>query len=472
MDGGAIAMARFRDLIDDIPDYQGYLTVDELNENTRELARRFPNRVRLLTIGHSGSGDPITCLSLGSGKHSALLVGLPHPCEPVGSVMLDYLSRRLAEDPHLTDELGFSWHIVKCIDPDGTRLNEGWFKGPFTLRQFATHYYRGAYTDQVEWTFPVHYKDFHFNSPTMETSALMNLMERVRPDFYFTLHNNYFSGVYFYVSHDIPELYPRLYQAAAYWDLPLHRGEMEVPYRRRLAPAVYAMPGIAEAYDFYAKLGQSFSAARGGGGSSYDYLRTLQPNAFGLMCELGYFNDPRLVDMSGARMSRREAILHSVRNGARIYDLVAACNAKAVPYLQLRSHLRRRIEEYLVSARTDLEAKRRWAEAAPELGEEATVAEALDNMEIQSFWQLLMISMFRRMVDEEIGTASGRAQMVLTDIRARISREFELIATRLEKSATYTSFPIRALVGVQLICTLEAAEFISGGFGDTKRTSG
>ncbi len=458
-------MLRFRDLVDGIPEYQGYLTVDELNENAGELARQFPDRVRLFTIGHSGSGESIFCLNIGHGAHSALLVGLPHPCEPVGSVMLDYLSRRLAENPHLTDDLGFSWHIVKCIDPDGTRLNEGWFKGPFTLRQFATHYYRGAYTDQVEWTFPIRYKDFRFDSPTAETSALMNLMQRVRPDFYFTLHNNYFSGVYFYVSHEVPELYPRLYQAAAYWGLPLHQGEMEVPYRRRLAPAVYAMPGIGEAYDYYAKLGQSFSVARRGGGSSYDYLRTLRPDAFGLMCELGYFNDPRLVDNSGARIARREAILHSVRNGVRSYDLLAACYANAAPYLQLRSHFRRRIEEYLASALTDLEAKRKWAEADPELGEEATVAEALDDLEIQSFWQLLIISMFRRMLDQEIATASGRAQIVLADIRTRVSQEFELIATRLEESATYKSFPIRSLVGVQLICTLEAAELISGGFG-------
>jgi hypothetical protein len=471
MRGGDHATTRFSGLVDGIPEYQGYLTVDELNENARELARQFPDRVRLLTIGHSESGEPILCLNIGRGSRSALLVGLPHPCEPVGSVMLDYLSRRFAEDPHLVEDLGYSWYMVKCIDPDGTRLNEGWFKGPFTLRQFAQHYYRGAYTDQVEWTFPVQYGDFHFDSPTAETSALMNLMQRVRPDFYFTLHNNYFSGVYFYVSHHAPTLYPRLYQAAAHWGLPLHQGEMEVPYRRRLAPAVYMMPGIGEAYDFYAKLGQSFSVARGGGGSSYDYLKMLRPDAFGLMCELGYFNDPRLADMSGARISRREAIMHSVRNGARIYDLLAAWNAEATPNLQLRSHLRRRIEEYLASAQTDLEAKRKWAEAAPELGEEATVAEALDNMEIQSFWQLLIVSMFRRMVDEEIATASGRARIALVEIHTRVLQEFELIATRLEKSTTYTSFPIRSLAGVQLICTLEGAQFVSDGFGDTEGTS-
>jgi len=32
----------------------------------------------------------------------------------------------------LREELGYTWHFIKSIDADGMRLNEGWFKGPFT----------------------------------------------------------------------------------------------------------------------------------------------------------------------------------------------------------------------------------------------------------------------------------------------------------------------------------------------------
>src|SRR2546427_2940685 len=41
-----------------------------------------------------------------------------------------------------------------------------------------------------------------------ETAVLMRVMERVRPAFFYSLHNAGFCGVYFYVSRDRPELYP------------------------------------------------------------------------------------------------------------------------------------------------------------------------------------------------------------------------------------------------------------------------
>jgi len=41
----------------------------------------------------------------------------------------------------LRESLGYTWYLVKCIDPDGTRLNEGWFKGPFSIENLARHYY-------------------------------------------------------------------------------------------------------------------------------------------------------------------------------------------------------------------------------------------------------------------------------------------------------------------------------------------
>ena len=64
-------------------------------------------------------------------------------------MMLEYLSLRLAEDDSLRESLGYTWYLIKCIDPDGTRLNEGWFKGPFSIENYARHFYRPASFQQV-----------------------------------------------------------------------------------------------------------------------------------------------------------------------------------------------------------------------------------------------------------------------------------------------------------------------------------
>jgi len=129
-------------ILNDVPDYQVFLTVDELKASTHRLANRYPNSVEILPIGHSRQGDPIETIKIGNGPRQALLFAMPHPNEPIGSMMLEYLSLRLAEDDALRESLGYTWYLVKCIDPDGTRLNEDWFKGPFSLENYARHYYR------------------------------------------------------------------------------------------------------------------------------------------------------------------------------------------------------------------------------------------------------------------------------------------------------------------------------------------
>ncbi|NLA59325.1 MAG: peptidase, partial [Firmicutes bacterium] len=42
-----------------IPDYQVFLTVDELNERTRKLSSQHPDIIEESIIGQSRSGEPI-----------------------------------------------------------------------------------------------------------------------------------------------------------------------------------------------------------------------------------------------------------------------------------------------------------------------------------------------------------------------------------------------------------------------------
>ena len=79
----------------------------------------------------------------------------------------------------------------------GTRLNEGWFKGPFDIYTYASNFYRPAGKDQVEWTFPIEYKTLKFDSPLPETQALMELIDTAKPHFLYALHNAGFGGAIF-----------------------------------------------------------------------------------------------------------------------------------------------------------------------------------------------------------------------------------------------------------------------------------
>lgn len=147
----------FDKIVDEVPDYKAFYAIDELNASSERLARKHPSKVDVFYIGRSRKGEGTKALRIGKGRKTALLFGFPHPNEPIGSMTLEYLSGRLAEDNTL-DKLDFTWYIIKCIDPDGARLNEGWFKGPYTPLNYALNYYRPPGYQQIEWTFPIEYK--------------------------------------------------------------------------------------------------------------------------------------------------------------------------------------------------------------------------------------------------------------------------------------------------------------------------
>ena len=170
------------EILDKVPNFTEFMTVKELNDSSEKLASEFES-VELSEIGKSREGRPISYLKIGEGKKCALLFAFPHPNEPIGSLTIEFLSRYLAENPEITKELGYTWYLIKAIDPDGATLNEGWFKGEFDPIKYTRHYYRPAPHEQNEWTFPVKYKKLNFSTPPSETQGLIHLIKEIKPIF-------------------------------------------------------------------------------------------------------------------------------------------------------------------------------------------------------------------------------------------------------------------------------------------------
>ena len=158
----------FNEIMEGVPDFKEFMTVDELDNSSQKLAEQFEN-VELVNVGKSISGRPILCLKIGKGKKRALLFAFPHPNEPIGSLTVEFLSRYLAENPEITEELGYTWYLIKAIDPDGAILNEGWFKGKFDPLKYARYYYRPPSHEQIEWTFPIEYNKLSFLEEDLKT---------------------------------------------------------------------------------------------------------------------------------------------------------------------------------------------------------------------------------------------------------------------------------------------------------------
>lgn len=226
-----------------VPGWARFPTVDDLETRVRGLHRSLEGRSRLDVIGHSRAGSPLTMLSVGGGARHALVLGMPHPNEPTGALACLWLAELLGKDADLVDELGFAWHFVACADPDGARLNEAWFGGPFTPYSYASQLYRPPVGEQFEWTF----HDAALAEPglasTPESRAVMSVIDSLRPELVLSMHNAEEGGFYTYVSDVSPDLRREMVVISEAMEIPLELGDPDVP-GARLGPGLFHSPPV------------------------------------------------------------------------------------------------------------------------------------------------------------------------------------------------------------------------------------
>lgn len=438
--------------------YERFLTVEELNESSRRLAEEYPRMAEHSIIGRSRNGDPIEMLRVGQGQKTALMFACPHPNEPIGAMTLHYLSRRLLEDAELRESLDYTWYLISCIDPDGTRLNEGWFEGPFTPEHYARSFYRPPSHQQIEWTFPFSYKNAHFDEPLPETQALMGVIDETRPQFMMSLHNAGFGGAYFYLSRPAPDLYPHLHRVVRDQGLPLSRGEPEVPYAETFDQAIYRMFGRREGYDYLEQNSDRDPAeVVTGGTSSHDYAQALA-GTYTLVCEVPYYYDPRVDDTTPTGLSRREVVLEGLELEREFQHNLEGMYRAVEPLLGFPCPFRDSVADAVLRGGARLDARESWARSDPGLERLATRAEVFDNTVSSRFYRLLMLGMYLRLIRVEAaygGSSSrlGRLKKAGEEGERAFAEWNESLLERVDCQV----IPIEKLVRVQLGSALYSA---------------
>lgn len=449
----AIAPGSLEDILErsgGIPSSTGFPGVDELRSAFELLAERHPDLVASRRIGTSRLGEAIPMFSIGSGSRSYLLFAGVHPNEPIGFRTLEHLATTLCEDAGLRDSFDATWHIIPCIDPDGTRLNEQWYAAPGDRSFYARHFYRPAPDEQVEWTFPFAYRDVWFDRVLPETQALMRVIDDVRPDFMVSLHNAELGGVYFYLSEDVPGAVDALHAVPARLGLPLDTGEPETPTVRPLGTAVYSMISMREEYDFLEGLGVDPAPLMTSGESSSSYAA--RHGTVSLVAELPYWSHPDADDDTPAGIPYAD-VLHRkadafIETEAALRRIVEAAD------LTLDTPFRRATEAFAphLAVMGDNEHRRAGREDASRV---ATRAEAFSNEDVVRCFRLRYGGMTLRMLDAEI--AAGSATAGTRRARDAMAALFDEWCAESEAVEGLTALPIASLVGVQFGATLAVA---------------
>jgi hypothetical protein len=434
-----------------LPDRTGFPTTDALWARFAELEAQHPDLVSSRRIATSRLGEPIRVYTVGHGSRGNIIVGGVHPNEPIGSWTAIQLAEDLIADAGLRDALDATWHIIPTIDPDGLRLNEGWFDDPGDRTHYARHFYRPAPDEQVEWTFPNSYKNAYFDRVLPETLGLMLLIDEVKPDLLVSLHNGEMGGVYYYLSRPDAALQEVLTRLPGSLGLPLAVGEPESPFLTEYGPAIFGMGGISQAYDYLEELGVD-PTTQIGGSSSAEWAG--RHGALSLVSELPYWSHPDADDETALDETYGELVTRTAHDLLDAGRQLEAILDAAEPQLEIVSPFLRASRAFVPMlsslAETDLARA-----ALPESSRPATVAERFDREDLVHCFKLRYGGILLRALE-----AQTKAGLASPDLR-RLAGELEGVYAEWLSAPSIADdaevIPISRLVGVQYGAILAAA---------------
>jgi hypothetical protein len=443
-------------VIGSIPDYSVFMTVDEMEASTERLVADFPRLVRVQTVGESRRGDAIRLVSVGDGSRNALACAGAHANEAIGCMTVEFLSRHLCENEALRGELGYTWHFVKCIDPDSVRLNEGWFKGPFSPTHYHANFYRQPQDEQPENLFPVNYKTLAFDQPLPETMALKAAMDAAEPEFVLSLHSAELGGIFYHVSRPCKPLYPLFHEIPEAFDLPFNLGETSLAFKT-YAKAIHKTLGVKDFYEALKARGVDDPAQEiTRGGSANEYVEEAY-GAFCLVPEVPYWADWRFGDLSPADVSRREEIERALAQRESFIAWIRSHFDALEGALTLDTAFHRVVAEML--PKEDAPSRASLLVSDPDDDRPATMAEHVSAVYFREHMRQRARGMFVRMLDAEI--VAGNNQETIIEARDTVFRQLREVGVRLEGTLDYQMIPIRTAISVQAWAGLATAKWLS-----------
>ena len=444
-------------LLSNVPEYRRYMTIEELDASSERLAKEYPSTVRLFDLGNSAGGRRIKCLKIGNGKHNVLIYGFPNPEEPVGGLLIDYFSRSLAENESLARQFDYTWYLIKCIDPDGARLNEGYLEGPLTLLHFAENYYRSPAHLTGEENFPYRYGDLDFSNPVPETRALMNVMNEISFDFISSLHNMKWGGITYQVSEACPQLYAPLQQLARIYNIPPRKRQGSV-----LASGVQLAAYFTPVRNYVnAKMAGKGLLEEITGAFVFEYAALSNPQVFMMVPECCTWYDVRCWDDRPSDTSMAEVVKYASHVGSETNMFLLSIFDKAEPLLTSPSPFLEMIRSIVKEIRSPTVSV---LDPGPSISEKelerpATIAEKVETEGRADVYRMFNLGAMIRMLGHQIAQ-KGDGRSTLESCKAEAMAKLEEWNRIVEEKYECKHHPLRNLVALNLGSILYSTEYV------------
>lgn len=289
-----------------IPSFDAFCSVAQLHELVEKIGP--DERFEVKVVGTSANGVNIHHVRCGSGSVKALIVAFPHCMEPIGGLTVFSLLTLLHQGNRDLLEADVEWHIVPCIDPDGALLNEGWSQKPFSLETYLDYRYVQASGEQVDTSFPITYKNLVTRCPpSREASVLQGILDQVRPDFFFSLHNSHVGGAFFFLSRDIDRKYHQsIYELLEKNEFPIQGKPIWGEFCAQFGKGICELSTIRMHYDYLERTTSRPEDFVNYGAASWDYLAEINPSALTFVAELSYGVHPQEESEKSTGMNLRK----------------------------------------------------------------------------------------------------------------------------------------------------------------------
>jgi hypothetical protein len=291
--------------LDGLPHFDGFPSVAE----TRALAEslRDDPRFTVEVAGTSANGLPIHHIRFGKGSVKALFAAFVHCPEPIGGLTVHGMIDLLRQGHPAVADADVEWHFVPCADPDGALLNEDWTQQPFSLQSYMRGLHNQEQADQIDGSFPIRYKNLVFDQPTPEAKVLQGVIDKVRPDVFFSLHNAFAGGTFFALKHDIgADGYQAFYDLLEANGIPLQKRIYHAAFFGLLSEGVLHMGSLRDIYDLIEKSGAAPETILRCGGGSWDRLAEINPAAQVVVVEMPYLTHPVSASTVETRQNMRQ----------------------------------------------------------------------------------------------------------------------------------------------------------------------
>jgi len=433
-------------LLKKVDDFNEFLFVNELDEQLFSLL----SKDKVFNIGKSANGHSILCARIGNGKKNALIFGFPHPNEPIGSLTCISLIKILLANKKLQEK--FTWYIVPCADPDGAELNKGWLKGKFSIKKYAYNFYRSKASIQTDWSFPIEYKGYKFDNSPPNVLAIKKLIEDIKPDLVYPLHNSGFSGAYFFITKAMPEkYYDEIIKLCKCLSIPLDLGEPEAQFIKELKKPIYLDYSFEDVYNYYKSLDKDPKEILVSGTSSIGFTKKLNPDVFGLIGEIPYIYDLKITDNSATNRTRRDNLSEELKINTEILDFVESVinhkgiNKNSIFYDLLKYNIEND-RKYIEADKINLKKE--------EYKKIATVAEEFSTLVITRFYSSLTLGELRRLLLE------SKRNEEINKLIKNVENKIDELISFVDKQSDYKVLPIKNLVQLQLGCLLISLDYL------------